>query len=207
MFSALNPKHLRDDLHLLPKGGSFDSPEAVLNTQLTMALGKVAIIPFAYLMDRFRWDVFSGKVAFEDANVYYAELIERYQGLKYPSGLDPRTKGAFDAPAKYHISADVPYMRYFLAAALSFQLHRGLCKAAGYQGPLHECNLFGSKAAGQKYIEMLSLGSSRPWQEALAAATGEKTVDGGAMLEYFEPLRKFLQEQNKGKKCSWRDRA
>ena len=204
MFSALNPAHLRDDLHLLPKGSSFDSPESVLNTQLTMALGKVAITPFAYLIDRFRWDLFAGKVSFEDANVYYADLIRKYQGLRYPAGLDPKTKGAFDPPAKFHISANVPYTRYFLAAALSFQLHRGLCKAVGHTGPLHECSVFGRKEAGAAYLKMLSLGRSKVWQEALVVATGEDTVDGDAMIEYFEPLRRFLDESNKGKKCGWK---
>ncbi|KAI9019844.1 zinc metallopeptidase, partial [Hyaloraphidium curvatum] len=205
LFSALNPKHLRDDLNLLPSNSTFDSPESIINTQMTMALGKIAILPFAYLVDRWRWDVFSGSTPWEEANVHYAALIAKWQGMRMPASLNPRKKKAFDAVAKYHISSDTPYTRYFLAAALSFTIHRALCRAIGHQGPLHECSVFGSQVAGEKYKAMLSLGRSKPWQEALATLSGETTVDASAMIEYFAPLKEFLDKQNEGRKCGWRD--
>ncbi|MEO7093991.1 MAG: M2 family metallopeptidase, partial [Polyangiales bacterium] len=92
---------------------------------------------------------------------------------------------------------------YFLAAIYQFQFHRALCRAAGHKGPLHTCSIYDSKEAGAKLQAMLALGSSRPWPEALAVLSGEKEADATAMLEYFEPLRKFLAEQNKGQTCGW----
>ncbi len=114
-----------------------------------------------------------------------------------------RTEADFDPGAKYHVPASVPYIRYFLARIYQFQFHRALCKAAGYEGPLDKCSIYGNKAAGEKLKAMLALGASKPWPEALAAVSGEKQADASAMLEYFAPLRKFLAEQNKGQKCGW----
>ena len=78
-----------------------------------------------------------------------------------------------------------------------------LCKAAGFTGPLHECSIYGNKAAGDKLKAMLSLGASKPWPEALAALSGEKQADASAMLDYFAPLAAWLKEQNKGEPCGW----
>jgi peptidyl-dipeptidase A len=101
------------------------------------------------------------------------------------------------------VPASVPYIRYFLARIYQFQFHRALCKAAGNKGPLNECSIYDSKEAGTKLQKMLAMGASRPWPEALAAVGGEDHADAGAMLEYFAPLRTWLQTQNKGKKCGF----
>ena len=51
---------------------------------------------------------------------------------------------------------------------------------------------------------MLSLGRSKPWQEALSVGTdGETTADATAILEYFAPLLEWLKEQNKNATCGW----
>jgi peptidyl-dipeptidase A len=97
----------------------------------------------------------------------------------------------------------VPYLRYFLAHILQFQLHRALCKAAGYEGPLHQCSIYGSKEAGQKLQAMMTLGASRPWPEALELVTGERQMDATALLEYFAPLHAWLKQQNQGRTCGW----
>ena len=39
------------------------------------------------------------------------------------------------------------------------------------------------------------MGKSKPWPEALKKLTGSETLDGGALTEYFEPLRKWMVEQ------------
>jgi peptidyl-dipeptidase A len=101
------------------------------------------------------------------------------------------------------VAANVPYTRYFLAHVLQFQFHRALCRAAGQTGPLHTCSIYGSRAAGEKLARMLELGQSRPWPEALHALTGERQLDASAMLEYFAPLRAWLDEQNRGRKIGW----
>ncbi|RKG91959.1 M2 family metallopeptidase [Corallococcus terminator] len=172
----------------------------VINLQLKDALEKVAFLPFGLLVDQWRWDVFSGKVKPADYNKTWWALRQKYQGLSAPSA---RTEQDFDPGAKYHVPANVPYTRYFLARILQFQFHKSLCEAAGIQGPLNECSVYGNKAAGQRLQAMLELGASKPWPEALAAMTGGRQMDATPMLEYFAPLRRWLQEQNKGQKCGW----
>ena len=113
-------------------------------------------------------------------------------------------RGDFDPGAKYHVPANMPYMRYFLARIYQFQFHRALCKAAGHTGPLHRCSIYGSKAAGDKLKAMLAVGASRPWPEALQAMTGETQAwTRAALLEYFAPLQAWLDRQNKGKPVGW----
>ncbi|MCY1047018.1 M2 family metallopeptidase [Corallococcus sp. bb12-1] len=172
----------------------------VINLQLKDALEKVAFLPFGLLVDQWRWDVFSGKVKPADYNKTWWALRQKYQGVSAPSA---RTEQDFDPGAKYHVPANVPYTRYFLARILQFQFHKSLCEAAGIQGPLNECSVYGNKAAGQRLQAMLELGASKPWPEALAAMTGGRQMDATPMLEYFAPLRRWLQEQNKGQKCGW----
>ena len=50
---------------------------------------------------------------------------------------------------------------------------------------------------------MLEMGESRPWQDALAALTGQRTMDARAILDYFAPLQKWLDEQNRGENMGW----
>ncbi|RKH68052.1 M2 family metallopeptidase [Corallococcus aberystwythensis] len=172
----------------------------VINLQLKDALEKVAFLPFGLLVDQWRWDVFSGKVKPADYNKSWWALRTKYQGVGAPVA---RTEQDFDAGAKYHVPANVPYTRYFLARILQFQFHKALCEAAGHKGALNECSIYGNKAAGQRLQAMLELGASKPWPDALAAMTGTRQMDATPMLEYFAPLRRWLQEQNKGQKCGW----
>jgi peptidyl-dipeptidase A len=109
----------------------------------------------------------------------------------------------FDPGAKYHIPANTPYMRYFLAHILQFQFHEALCKAAGHTGPLHTCSIYGNKAAGDKMKAMLAMGASKPWPEALEAISGTSQMDASAIVRYFDPLMGWLKEQNKGRTCGW----
>jgi peptidyl-dipeptidase A len=161
---------------------------------LQKALEKVAFLPFGLVLDKWRWQVFSGEIKPEQYNKAWWALRLKYQGVAPPV---ERTEAAFDAGAKYHVPGNVPYMRYFLAAILQFQFQRGLCKEIGYTGPLHRCSIYGNKAAGAKLNKMLSMGQSKPWPEALEALTGEKQMDASALADYFAPLKKWLDEQNK----------
>jgi peptidyl-dipeptidase A len=174
--------------------------KGLINVQMKNALEKVAFLPFGKLIDQWRWDVFSGKTKPADYNAAWWALRKKYQGVEAPVA---RTEADFDPGAKYHIPANVPYTRYFLARILQFQFHRALCQAAGFKGPLHECSVYGNKAAGEKLRAMLALGASKPWPEALEAITGSKKLDASALLEYFQPLQAWLKEQNKGQQCGW----
>jgi peptidyl-dipeptidase A len=169
-------------------------PSQDIGVLLNRALQKVAFLPFGYLVDQWRWKVYSGETKPADYDKSWWELREKYQGVSRPA---PMEAGGFDAGAKYHVPGDTPYARYFLAHILQFQFHRGLCKEAGYTGPLNRCSIYGNKAAGKKFEAMLEMGASRPWNEALKAVTGEDKLDASAIIDYFAPLKVWLDEQNK----------
>ncbi len=171
-----------------------------LGLLLRMALDKVAFLPFGLMIDEWRWKVFSGEVTEDRYNAAWWDLKLKRQGVAPPVA---RSEADFDPGAKYHVPANVPYARYFLAHVLQFQLHRALCRTAGQTGPLHTCSIHGNKAAGERLARMLEMGQSRPWPEALEAVTGERQIDAGALLEYFAPLQKWLDQQNRGRKVGF----
>ncbi|MDB4935209.1 MAG: Peptidyl-dipeptidase precursor [Labilithrix sp.] len=194
---SVTPQYLKN-LGLLDQVPNNDKGR--LNVQMKMALDKVAFLPFGLLIDKWRWDVFSGKTPKAKYNEAWWALRTKYQGVAAPV---PRSEADFDPGAKYHVPASTPYVRYFLARIYQFQFHRALCKAAGHKGSLDTCSIYGNKEAGAKLRAMLQLGQSKPWPEALAVLSGEKKADASAMLEYFAPLRTYLKEQNKGEQCGW----
>ncbi|MBL9020556.1 MAG: M2 family metallopeptidase [Myxococcales bacterium] len=176
------------------------NPKAEMNVLMKRALDKVAFLPFGLLIDKWRWDVFAGKTPPGQYNKAWWDLVLKYQGVAPP---EARTEASFDPGSKYHVPANVPYLRYFLADIYQFQFHRALCKAAGHTGPLHKCSIYGSKAAGEKLKAMLAMGASKPWPEAMKAISGETKADASAILEYFAPLRSYMKEQTKGEQCGW----
>jgi peptidyl-dipeptidase A len=180
-------------------------PGGDLEYLMKMALDKVAFLPFGLLIDQWRWGVFSGAIPSSRYNASWWELKQKYQGVAPPV---PRSESDFDPGAKYHVPANTPYSRYFLAAILQFQFHRALCREAGYSGPLHGCSIHGNKQAGGKLSNMMKMGTSKPWPEALAALTGDKQLDATAILDYFAPLKAWLDEQNakSGVKVGWTSR-
>lgn len=186
--------------YLVKIGLIEQAPPDNLNPLMKRALDKVAFLPFGLLVDRWRWEVFSGTITPEQYNRSWWNLRTKYQGVASPV---QRSEVDFDPGAKYHIPANVPYTRYFLATILQFQFHRALCKAAGHTGPLHTCSIYGNKEAGKRLNAMMVMGLSKPWPEAMKALTGEETMDATAILEYFAPLHTWLKEQNKGKTCGW----
>ena len=144
--------------------------------------------------------MFDGRIKPGDYNKAWWELREKYQGVSAPAA---RTEEDFDPGAKYHIPGNTPYTRYFLSFILQFQFHKALCAAAGYQGALNECSIFGSTEAGRKYGAMLAKGASQPWQDTLQELTGGREMDATAILDYFKPLEGWLEDQNKGQACGW----
>jgi peptidyl-dipeptidase A len=179
---------------------SVPAASADIPLLLERALDKVAFLPFGLLIDQWRWKVFSGEIKPADYNKSWWELRRKYQGIAPPVA---RSEEDFDPGAKYHVAANIPYTRYFLAYILQFQFHRALCKEAGYTGPLNRCSIYGNKAAGAKFAKMLAMGQSRPWPDALETLTGQRQMDATAILDYFAPLKKWLDEQNAGHKVGW----
>ena len=176
------------------------SADKDLGLLLRQAMDKVAFLPFGLLIDRYRWDVFSGKVQPADYGKHWVDMKLQYQGIAPPVA---RGADSFDAGAKYHIPANVPYTRYFLARVLQLQFYEAACKQAGWKGPLHRCSFYGNKEVGAKLNAMLAMGASKPWPDALQAFTGSREMSGKAMIRYFAPLTKWLKTQNKGKTCGW----
>ena len=167
---------------------------------LRQAMDKVAFLPFGLLLDRYRWGLYDGSIPEAAMNTAWNDLRRQYQGVVPPV---PRGAEGFDAGAKYHIPGNVSYTRYFLARLLQFQFYKAACDTAGWKGPLHRCSFYGNKDVGAKLNAMLELGASRPWPDALEAFTGERQMSGKAMAEYFAPLKKWLDQQNKGEVAGW----
>jgi peptidyl-dipeptidase A len=179
-----------------PASGATDDRELLLRR----ALEKVAFLPFGLAVDRWRWRVFAGEVPPAEYNGTWWEMRREYQGIAPPA---PRGDDEFDAGAKYHVPASVPYLRYFLAHILQFQFHRALVREAGGTGPLHRSSIHGSTAAGRRLKAMMELGASRGWPDALEAVTGERRMDAAGLLEYFAPLKRWLDEENRGHPVGW----
>jgi peptidyl-dipeptidase A len=194
---SITPQYLKQ-LGLLDKISENDN--GVINKQMQDALGKIAFLPFGLLIDKWRWDVFSGKTKPEQYNAAWWELKKQYQGV---APIEARGEEFFDPGAKYHIPGNTPYARYFLAHILQFQFHKAMCEAAGHTGPLHTCSIYNSKEAGAKLKAMLAMGSSKPWPDALEALTGTRQMDAAPLIEYFTPLAKWLEQQNAGRTCGW----
>jgi peptidyl-dipeptidase A len=178
------------------------APDASGDIGLLMqqALAKIAFLPFGLVIDQWRWDVFSGKITPANYNAAWWERRQKYQGVAPPAA---RGEEFFDPGAKYHVPANYSYTRYFLAHILQFQFHRELAKIAGCQTPLHRCSIYESQAAGRRLDAMLEMGASRPWQDALEALTGSRQMDASAMVDYFAPLKQWLDAQVKDKPKGW----
>lgn len=175
-------------------------PSGDLGLLLRRALEKVAFLPFGLLVDKWRWDVFSGKISPTEYNSTWWEMSRAHQGVAPP---EPRADEEFDAGAKYHVPANVPYMRYFLAHILQFQFHRALAREIGADGPLHRASIYGRPEAGRRLSAGLEMGASREWPDALEALTGERRMDSTGLLEYFAPLKQWLDEQNRTNPVGW----
>jgi len=199
-LSVATPDHMKK-IGLLEEV-SHDK-ETEINNLLKMALDKIAFVPFGFLIDVWRWNIFDGSIKTSDLNTEWWNLRLKYQGLCPPV---LRTENDLDAAAKYHVAADVPYIRYFISYVIQFQFHKALCDEAGHKGPLHQCDIYQNKKAGKLLSDMLRLGSSVSWRDAMKVITKGKTdkMDASAILEYFKPLNDWLKEQNKHEVIGWK---
>ncbi|XP_041734342.1 angiotensin-converting enzyme-like isoform X1 [Coregonus clupeaformis] len=189
-LSVATPKHLKE-IGLLDV--VEDNQESTINYLMSIALDKIAFLPFGYLMDQWRWKVFDGRISQEEYNKEWWNMRMKYQGLCPPVA---RTEQDFDPGAKFHIPANVPYVRYFVSFIIQFQFHQALCNAAGHVGPLHECDIYRSKEAGKLLGDVMKLGFSKPWPEAMALITGEPTMSAKPLVQYFKPLTDWLEAEN-----------
>jgi peptidyl-dipeptidase A len=195
-LSAQTPTYL----HQLGLLDSVPGPETDIPFLMKMLDRHAGSFAVHLAIDKWRWDVFAGKVALERFNEAWWQGQRKYRGIMPPG---PRPADAFDAGLFWHVAQHIPTMRYSLAEIYQFQFHRAACRMAGWTGPLHRCSIYGNKEVGRRLQAMLALGASKPWPEALAAFTGERELDVSAMIEYFAPLDRWLTEKNRGEACGW----
>ncbi|XP_052864215.1 angiotensin-converting enzyme-like [Anopheles cruzii] len=195
-LSVSTPKHLRK-IGLLKDYA--EDEEVKINQFYRAGVTKLVFLPFAYTLDKYRWGVFRGDIKPEEYNCKFWEMRSKYSGIEPPV---KRSEADLDAPAKYHVSADVEYLRYFVSYVIQFQFHRAACALAGEyvkgsaEKTLNNCDIYQSTAAGNKLKEMLAMGASKPWPDTMEILTGERKMSAEAFLEYFQPLHDWLQTEN-----------
>ncbi|XP_052805713.1 angiotensin-converting enzyme-like [Mya arenaria] len=194
-LSFQTPEHLKEIglIQELPSGNEGD-----INFLFQMALRKVAFLPFGYLIDQWRWSVYRGQTTPANYNTEWWKLRCQYQGISPPV---ERSEDDFDPGAKYHIASNTPYIRYFVSYVLQFQWHQALCELIGKAEPLHRCDIYRNITAGNRLKEMLQMGSSKQWGEALFTLTrgtsGEtRKLSAAPLLSYFKPLQEWLTQRN-----------
>jgi len=167
---------------------------------MKQALEGVVVIPWALTLDKWRSGVFNGEIDANSLNSSWWGMRESYQGITSPV---ERSEDYFDPGAKYHIPANTPYTRYYLARIMQYQFHEALCSAIGFDGPLHECSIYGDEEAGKKIISTMAMGQSLPWQDAFENLTGSRDLSGSSVMNYYKPLKDWLDEQNENRICGW----
>ena len=196
---SITPNYL-EQINFITPEESNEAKSNAIALLMKQALDGVVAVPWTLMLDKWRMAVFNGDLTDDELNDYWWELREKYQGIGSP--MD-RPSDAFDPGAKYHIPGNTPYTRYYLARILQYQFHESLCESIGFEGALHECTIYGNELAGEKLRSMLSLGQSQPWQDALEAIIDERELSGRSMLNYYSPLKDWLDVQNEGRVCGW----
>ena len=185
---------------MITEAEAINAKSDPISLLMQQALDGVVSVPWTLMLDKWRAGVFSGETSEAELNNSWWELREYYQGIGAPRDRD---EDAFDPGAKYHIPGNTPYTRYYLAKILQYQFHESLCNQIGFEGPLHECSIYDNELAGEKLRGMLSLGQSKEWQVALDALTGTRTLSGKSMLNYYKPLKDWLDVKNADRTCGW----
>ena len=196
---SITPEYY-NKIGLISEAEAKDATSDPISLLMQQALQGVVSVPWTLMLDKWRAGVFSGETSESELNDSWWELREYYQGIGVPR---ERGADAFDPGAKYHIPGNTPYTRYYLAQILQYQFHESLCNQIGFEGPLHECSIYDNELAGKKLRAMLSLGQSQEWQVALEALTGTRTLSGKSMLNYYQPLKDWLDVQNTDRTCGW----
>ncbi|XP_042264192.1 angiotensin-converting enzyme 2 [Thunnus maccoyii] len=190
-LSAATPKHLQQ-LQLLPADFVYDK-DAEINFLLKQALTIVATLPFTYMLEEWRWQVFAGNITEDKWMERWWEMKRELVGVVEPV---PRDETYCDPPALFHVSGDYSFIRYFTRTIYQFQFQKALCDAAGHTGALSTCDITGSKEAGTKLRNMLELGRSQSWTRALNTISGHAKMDASPLLDYFQKLYDWLKVEN-----------
>ena len=196
---SITPDYLVD-IGFISEDEAEKAKQDPIGLLMKQALDGIVIVPWALMLDKWRSGVFNGEIDEKNLNSSWWNLREEYQGI---STSYPRSEDYFDPGAKYHIPGNTPYTRYYLASIMQYQFHEALCNLINYDGYLHECSIYGNKEAGDKIISTMAMGQSLPWQEAFENLTGSRQLSGKSILNYYAPLKEWLDEQNKNRICGW----
>jgi peptidyl-dipeptidase A len=196
---SITPDYL-NQIGFITKDEAKLAKEDPIGLLMKQALEGVVVVPWALMLDKWRSAVFNGEIEANNLNSSWWQLREQYQGI---STYENRNEEYFDPGAKYHIPGNTPYTRYYLARIMQYQFHEALCNSIGFEGYLHDCSIYGSMEAGEKIISTMAMGESLPWQEAFENLTGSRKLSGKSILNYYAPLKDWLDEQNKDRLCGW----
>ncbi|KAF4107393.1 angiotensin-converting enzyme 2 [Onychostoma macrolepis] len=190
-LSAATPSHLQS-LGLLPPDFKQDY-ETDINFLLKQALTIVATLPFTYMLEEWRWQVFKETIPKDEWMHRWWQMKRELVGV---AEAVPRDESYCDPPALFHVSGDYSFIRYFTRTIYQFQFQEALCEAAGHTGPLYKCDITNSTKAGNKLRHMLELGRSMSWTRALEEVAGTTKMDSQPLLHYFSTLMDWLKKEN-----------
>nr|MBA3544614.1 M2 family metallopeptidase [Chthoniobacterales bacterium] len=160
-------------------------------------------IPFIFFasgtMTHWEADIYAHQLEPEEWNARWWKYVSEFQGVEPPA---KRGEEYADYATKTHIN-DAPayYYNYAFATVLKFQLHGYIARKILHQPP-QSCNYAGNKEVGAWLTNILKKGGTEDWHKVLKEATGED-LSTRAMVDYFQPLMAWLEEQNKGRKIGW----
>ena len=196
---SITPDYLVD-IGFISKDDADEAKQDPIGLLMKQALDGVVIVPWALMLDKWRSGVFDGDIDESNLNSSWWSLREEYQGINTSY---ERSENYFDPGAKYHIPGNTPYTRYYLASIMQYQFHEALCNLIDYDGYLHECSIYGNKEAGDRIISTMAMGQSLPWQDAFENLTGSRQLSGKSIMNYYAPLKEWLDEENKNRTCGW----
>ena len=199
---SITPDYLVD-IGFISKDDADEAKQDPIGLLMKQALDGVVIVPWALMLDKWRSGVFDGDIDESNLNSSWWSLREEYQGINTSY---ERSENYFDPGAKYHIPGNTPYTRYYLASIMQYQFHEALCNLIDYDGYLHECSIYGNKEAGDRIITTMAMGQSLPWQDAFENLTGTRQLSGKSIMNYYAPLKEWLDEENKNRTCGWSEK-
>lgn len=168
-----------------------------IQSLLKEALNSVVFIFFSSgTMSNFEKAMYVDSLSPDQFNAKWWELAKKYQGIVPPSA---RGEEYCDAATKTHINDDpAQYYDYALSYVILYQLHNHIAKNILKQDP-RATNYYGQTGIGDFLKKITYPGASKDWRVVLKESTGDE-LNAKAMLEYFQPLVSWLQQQNKGRK-------
>lgn len=200
ILSASTPKHIKE-IGILPNYQY--TQQHLLNRLFRMGVHTWFNIPIYFVHAKVMNDLLANKVSTDSVNDYYWKLMEEYVGVEPP--VD-RTKMSFDFSYKFYEDLEENHQTTkFMSEVMGYQMYKAICEKSGQyvktnplQYPLHNCDFYGFSEIGKNLTKMMELGSKEPWRQVLSTITHDNNgLSGQPLLDYYEPLRVWLEENIK----------